>query len=197
MIVGVVGRKRSGKDTIGEYLVNNYMFARYSFASPIKKVCNTIFGWGDEHENGKLKEVIDPRWGISPRQAYQHVGSDWAQFSLPENFPEFARVTGRKLWVKIFTNWYYELIQMEYGKYFNIVITDVRFLHEVEVLREEFEDTSIWRVDRPSLGENTDLHISEQEMMQIVPDVIIENSGSLEDLYDSIDVLMEEDMRNA
>ena len=88
MIVGVSGLKRSGKDTVAELLVKEYGFERYSFADPIKEAMSIVFDWDDRYLYGELKEIIDPRWGISPRQVFQHFGTEYAQHILPEVFPE-------------------------------------------------------------------------------------------------------------
>ena len=34
-LIGFAGKARSGKDTAGKYLVDNYQFVRYSFAQPL------------------------------------------------------------------------------------------------------------------------------------------------------------------
>ena len=43
MIIGFLGRKRSGKDTVVNYLVKNYNFIRYAFGDPVKEVCKIMF----------------------------------------------------------------------------------------------------------------------------------------------------------
>ena len=48
MIVGFLGRKRSGKDTAVNYLIDNYNFTRYAFGDPVKDVCRTMFNFSEE-----------------------------------------------------------------------------------------------------------------------------------------------------
>ena len=59
MIIGFLGEKRSGKDTCGNYIIENYGFERYAFADPIKRACQHLFGFTDEQCWGDLKEEID------------------------------------------------------------------------------------------------------------------------------------------
>ena len=41
-IIGILGNKRVGKDTVADYLVKNYGFIKYNFADPIKEICNYV-----------------------------------------------------------------------------------------------------------------------------------------------------------
>ncbi len=175
-IIGVTGYKRSGKDTVAKVFVNSYGFKKYEFARPMKEACAVIFGWGDAELYGDKKEIVDPRWGISPRQALQHIGTEWAQLELCAEFPEFAEVTGRLLWVKRF-----ELEVLNYGPRENWVISDVRFPHEVERLRL-FRDSVIIRVLRPDLVHD-DTHDSEHYYDKLKADFTIVNDGTLMDLH--------------
>jgi len=59
MIIGFAGKKRSGKDTIANYLVNKYNFRRYAFGGPVKEVCRILFGFDDEQLYGDRKEELD------------------------------------------------------------------------------------------------------------------------------------------
>ena len=59
VIIGLIGNKRVGKDTIADYLVNNYNFKKYAFADQIKKISNIIFGWNGEQLDGEQKDIID------------------------------------------------------------------------------------------------------------------------------------------
>ena len=106
MIIAITGYKQSGKDTIAKYLCEKYGYVQYSCASPIKEAAKDMFNWTDEHVNGELKEVLDPRWGIMPRQVLQSLGTEYGQFMLSKMYPLFAEITGRKLWVRNFHYWY-------------------------------------------------------------------------------------------
>jgi hypothetical protein len=184
MIIGVIGKKRSGKDTIADFLKRKYQFQQGSFAKPIKECCKLIFDWTDEHVYGSLKEVVDPRWGISPRQAMQHFGTDWAQVELCKSFPAFSKKTGRSLWVKRLLADY-----LKDGMKNDIVISDARFPHEKKCIEDFAKKNKVKcyfiRVERDQnkkLNEK-DNHASEKEMESMGQDIIIKNNGTLEELY--------------
>jgi hypothetical protein len=179
MIIAFLGIKRSGKDTAGDLLVNEYGFKRSSFAKPLKDGIANIFDFSEEQINGELKEVIDDRWGVSPREVLQIFGTDIMQYTLPQLLPALNDV-GRKFWVKRFMLWYNK---EGYDK--NIVITDVRFQHEVDTIIEL--GGIIIKIERPTLDNEGDTHVSEMELQKITDyHYLIENSSTIENYKKNI-----------
>ena len=84
MIIGVLGKKRSGKDTTGDYLVANKNFVKYSFANPIKRGAMELFGFTEDQVFGDAKDEIDPTWGITPRLVLQIMGTEVFQYDMPK-----------------------------------------------------------------------------------------------------------------
>jgi hypothetical protein len=70
-----------------------------------------------------------------------------------------------------------------------IVITDVRYLNEAEMLRRHH--AMLIRIDRPGLGP-ADSHPSETELANFLFDHTITNDGTIDDLHRKIDDLMDE-----
>ena len=62
MIIGLCGKKRVGKDTFADYLVDNYNFDKYAFANPLKEACRIMFCFNDEQLYGDQKEDFDSNW---------------------------------------------------------------------------------------------------------------------------------------
>lgn len=75
-VIGFGHRKRSGKDTCGQYMVAKHGFTRVAFADPLKQSARAIFGFTRDQCYGtdEQKEAVDPRWGFSPRYAMQTLG---------------------------------------------------------------------------------------------------------------------------
>lgn len=183
MIIGISGHARNGKDTVADYLVLCFGFEKRSFAKPLKEACKIIFDWTEDHVNGKLKEVEDTRWGITPRLAMQLLGTEWGQKCLCENSLSFARTTGRNLWVNRC------LIDVA-GK--NIVIPDVRFPHEAQAIKDL--GGKIIKVIRPGYEGNSN-HASETEMAKITPDYNIVNNGTVDQLREVVYGILEQILR--
>lgn len=188
-LIGITGFKRSSKDTIAEYLIKNNSFQRYSFADPIKRGVMEMFGFTEAQMWGSTedKENIDLRWGISPRRMLQLVGTELFQYDITNHLSEGEFPIGREVWVHRFKLWYEDKIKelnQNTNTQFNVVIADVRFIHEAKAIREMGGE--IWRVERPSIISN-DFHASEKEQLSIEADVTIINDGTLKDLYNSVD----------
>jgi len=185
MIIAVTGRKGSGKDSIGRFLQEKYNFEIYKFAYPIKEVAYSIFQWTPEHIEGSLKEEIDPDWGISPRQFMQYFGTEIMQYYIGDLFPLFKEKVGRELWVRRFHKWY------TMHKFTNVVITDMRFIHEHTYLMDYMDkkEDSVFSITIKRNIENNEYsnHASEKEIDLIETNYFIDNNGSWLDLFNRID----------
>ena len=181
MIIGICGKKRSGKDTIADILVNTYDFKKYAFGDPIKKVAKIIFNFSEEQLYGESKDLVDERWGISPREFFQKFGTDYGQYYFNEQFPNILKDKPRNLWVEVFHQWYEN--QRNNDRNLKIVISDVRFQHEIDKIKEL--GGYIIKVERNSINLK-DSHLSENEIDNIHMDnfnLIINNEGTKEDLF--------------
>lgn len=177
-IIGVTGNARHGKDTVAEYLSVRYGYSRYALAEPLKTACSILFDWTPQEMSGESKDTIDPRYGISPRQALQSLGTEWGQFGL-SRYPEFKARTGRRLWVN-------RLLARSSGEPL-VVVSDVRFPHEADAILEA--GGQIVMVYRDSVPVDT-RHESERAVLDIRPDYVLDNCGSIEDLQRKVDAMM-------
>lgn len=180
VLLGIVGNKRSGKDTVADYLVNNYNFYKLAFADPIKQISKIMFDLDESQLNGDSKELIDQRWGITPREIFQKIGTDFGQFDLIKYFPPLKNKIGRNFWV--------EKLKLKYKKLpvnSNIIVSDVRFIHEIKEIKKM--GGKIIYIDRKC--NKNDNHISETELNSIdinVFDFVIHNNKSIQHLYERI-----------
>jgi hypothetical protein len=177
----ITGKKRAGKDTLADVMLEQTKGVKESFASPMKDIASILFGWGMNFMENK-KEVMDHTFGISPRQFLQVFGTDFMQFFLSEKFPTYETITGRSFWAK---NLIGRIKTHEDSNWLTpesiVTVPDLRFPHEVDTLQKTFGDAvTVIRVVRPSL-ECQDNHPSEKEMDAIVADYTIENTGTLEE----------------
>jgi len=173
LIIGICGKKRSGKDTVADILVKEYGFTKYAFADPIKEICRTAFLWDSERINGPEKEVIDPQWGLSPREAMQRIGTELFQVELGEYLPDFKDTNGRLLWARRFKYWYENINDNQ-----NVVVSDVRFKHEHTILIDL--DALFLKISRPNFV--IDPHSSESNIDSLSYDYKIDNDKDLGDL---------------
>lgn len=118
IIIGVCGYAKSGKSTVSNFLLG-YGGRKVAFADPIKAMCKAM-GLSDDQLYGDMKEIPDHRIlaGHTPRWAMQSLGTEW------------RNMINVRLWSDILRN----RIINHGGKL--VVIEDVRFDHEVEMLKE-------------------------------------------------------------
>lgn len=174
VLIGIIGKKYSGKDTVADYLVTKHNFTKMAFADPVKKITKELFNFNDEQLYGNLKETVDERWGISPREAFQKIGTEFGQFGIHSYFPSMEKF-GRNLWV--------ERLFAEYNlNTKDTVISDVRFKHEIDRIKKE--NGIIIKIIRDS--NYIDNHISENEIDE-EDCKIFYNNGTKNELYNSIE----------
>lgn len=177
MFIGILGKKRSGKDTIADYL-SKYGYQKDAMANPLKEVSRIMFDFNDQQLYGDQKEVKDEFWNITPREVLQFLGTEIVQYKFQELLPGI----GRKFWVKLFLKKYQ-------GKKVKIVVSDIRFQHEVDLIHSL--GGKVIKLERPDLKTN-DEHASEIELDSVKNhDYTIKNNGTIDELYHKVDLIIE------
>jgi hypothetical protein len=183
MIVGVVGKARSGKDTVARFL-GKYGFERMSFADPLKEVVAAKFGiplvncygmtdTGEEFD----REAIHPFWGISVRQMLQIEGTEATR-----------NIYDREFWTKRMD------VRISRSNAKRIVIPDVRFENEVDFITSR--GGVVVGVMRPEVESVAD-HESEQlaDRMTDFCEYVLSNGKDLAHLEQQVEGLAIEFLR--
>ena len=189
MIIGFLGKKRSGKDTICDYLVNNYKFKKVAFADKIKEVAKILFDLNDEELFGYKKEKILDNYNITPRDFYQKFGTEIMQNDIYKYLPKLEKKIPKKLFWAVSTFNKINKMKLEGNK--NFCISDVRFKHEVDYIKKQ--GGIIIKILRKELVKN-DKHKSECEIDDINQNdisFVLYNDKNLEDLYEVMDYIMD------
>ena len=196
-LIGVNGFKRSGKDTVADYLVNNMEMHRYAFADPIRAAASGMFGlplcrFEGDH---RLREQPDPYWGISPRRMLQLLGTEGGR-----------KVFGDDLWIRR-VQYEWEGMKREekdrkgtgYATQGGMVVSDVRFVNEAEwiiseggmilrVVRPGTEpEVTGWKKILPRRWQELFIHESERKLPDRLVTLTIDNSHALGYLWDQIE----------
>lgn len=186
-IIGLYGKKRSGKDTVADYLVENNGFIKLSFAGKLKNICKELFKFTDEDlEN---KDETNKYWDVSPRKVLQFIGTDLFRDKIDECIPWIKD----NFWIEILRKEIYDLHD-QYGADLKIVISDCRFPNEIEFVKELInifdKDTGkIIKIERECLLNDHDYHVSENYNDLYYTNIIYNNS-SIADLYSYIDDIL-------
>lgn len=201
IVIGITGSAGSGKDTFSNMVANtDSSFIKVSFAKIVKDVLSSIFVWDREllegltDESRVWRETVDVFWSdrlnikdFTPRKAMQMIGTDVMRVHLSDN-----------IWVNALEKTIDPLIKENK----NIIITDVRFKNEIELI-DSLSGTIIEiRGSMPeyyslALSHSTneeertkkmtelfpDVHVSEYEWIGLNhPQYIVENNGPIEKL---------------
>lgn len=180
-LIGLVGRKQTGKTTSAAYLVEHHGYQEHSFADSLKKACIELFDLQPDQVYGseEQKTTPDPRWfGCTPRRMLQYVGTDLLRNQLDTIMPGLG--------TSVFTHHFCLRYQRELTACpdARVVVSDVRFLDEARAIKKlGGKLIRLYRHDETA----TDTHISEQEMDLIESDVEILNEADLSILYQKLD----------
>jgi len=185
MIIGLCGKKYSGKDTVGQYLVDNYGYERAAFADLLKQSVAALFGITREEVDEWKDESKAIYVTVSPDYDYTSMVASmtWREFLQRYGTESHREVFGSNFWVQQLTNQTYKFKD-------NTVFTDVRFNEEVDYIKA-IGGKMLW-VDRPSVRDDSDTHASEilpyegQIEFPRIP-----NTDTIEQLYSRVDNLME------
>lgn len=198
MIIGLGYRRRSGKDTVADFLVRDYGFIKMSFTHDggLQDACmalNPIVGVEveyNDHSNGEggywEKKVI----------RYADVCNELGYEGAKDRYHEVVRLlqrmgteVGRNIidpdvWVKI------AMAKCDPARHY--VFVNCRFTNEAAMIRAQPGGITV-NVDRPGLylGDPEDIAVHESELaVGITWDFTIVNDGTLEDLEGKVDQLM-------
>lgn len=190
-IIGVMGRKRHGKDTFAARLCNEHGFTRLAFADKLREAALKLdpiieaepgerwdYGYGGDSYASpciasytRLSDLVNSAgWERAKdtdevRRTLQHMG-----VGVRDLDPDF--------WVRIVMEQAAEIPGP-------VVITDVRFPNEVAAVVTQAGFAV--RVVNPRIPRPDDEHISETALDYYTPRLTVPNTGTIEDLHSHAD----------
>lgn len=180
-VILISGKKRHGKNQVADFLEDKFLAEGYqvrkiALADPLKDAAGEIFMLNDEQIYGDFKETKDDRWGLTPREIMQKLGT------------EIGRAIHPEVWV---LNLCFRVEKMIHDAHVNgdkivIMVTDCRFPNEIAVPKKHFgEMLKTIRIVRPRLEPTAfDSHPSETSLDTYDKwDIVIHNDGGIGDLY--------------
>ncbi|QNO12686.1 deoxynucleoside monophosphate kinase [Arthrobacter phage Snek] len=174
-IVGMIGKKRVGKDTFASVLVEKYGYTKVAFADPLREAAyalNPIVGTFPLTVDGVMR-VQEWRYA----DVIDAIGYEAAKDYVPEvrkvlqKLGQAIRAQDRDYWLRAGIT-----KAVEVGG--PVVITDVRFPNEADAIRNA--GGYLVRVTR-DLPDDGDRDISETALDDYLENVRISNNGSRED----------------
>lgn len=161
-VICISGKAQHGKDTtagiIRERLeADGCSVLTVHYADLLKFICMEYFGWNGEKDD-------------AGRKLLQYVGTDVVR----------AREPG--FWVCFVS----KFLGVFHDRWDYVVIPDTRFPNEVTQMKDSFPHTTHLRVVRTNfespLTEEQQNHASETALDHVKPDIVVQNSGTIDDL---------------
>jgi hypothetical protein len=188
LIIGVSGRKRSGKDTFASRLVDAHGFTRIAFADPLKAVALRINPLiqvdTDEagHVFGAGAVLIRP---AQFRLAAIVADAGWEAAKSVREVRRLLQNLGVAMREEVHMDVWVEAA-LERAERIDgpVVITDVRFPNEMQGIFNA--GGTVVRIERPGLPTD-DLHVSETAMDGYQVPYTVVNDGTVADLHAAAD----------
>lgn len=177
-VIGLGSTAQVGKDTIANYLVNEYGFIRIGLADGVKEALYNLNPIID-YDCTRVKDLVDSLgWEEAKkitevRELLQRLGTDAGR-----------NIHGKDCWL--------DIARRKMEGHDRIVISDIRFDNESDFVRSiPSKRRLVINVVRPSSnGITANTHASEAGLSKGYIDAQIQNDSSLESLYTSVDVIM-------
>ncbi len=179
-LIGLTAYAQSGKDAAAAALVEDG-WQRRAFADVLREFAYTL--------NPLIEKPASRATGIAGRKVARladlvdEYGWDHVKVAYPEarallqrlGTDAGRRLLGEDVWV--------DAALTALPRHRGVVLTDVRFPNEADAIRAR--GGVVVRVTRPGVGP-VNGHVSETAMDDYVPDVVIANDGTLDDLHAAI-----------
>lgn len=196
-IVAILGHIGSGKDTAAKFFIDTASFRKISFADSLKDALASIFLWdrflleGTTAESRNWRNKKDVYWSnvlgfeVTPRKMMQQVGTDL-----------FRNHFSPQIWVHSLS------LKIQKSEQ-NIVVADVRFAEEYNILQSlgatfirvnrtapTWEHIALDALSGDELAlqqlNAQNIHESEWRWLKFQCDHIIENTGTIAQLRESL-----------
>lgn len=195
VLIGLCGFISSGKDTVASYFIEKEGYHKLSFGGAVKDVVSCVFGLdremleGISEEHRIRRETVDEWWSkeldipdLSPRVMMTTIATKLFR----DNFHQ-------DIWTKV--------VQRQLSLHDKIIITDCRFENEIRMLKQNGgkliyikRNEPFWFNEFKAGIDNEEalkLHISEREWIRSDVDYTIDNNGTLEELIEQINSIIE------
>ena len=156
IIIGLAGKKQVGKDTAANYLAQGFGFEKIAFGDFVKKEVREI-----------LKDFAGINYSDKNKEQFRTLLQAWGDVRRFQN-----------------PNYWIEKLFSEIEKSPKIIISDCRFIKEIEEIKKR--GGLIFKIERNTPFK--DSHPSENEIdFYQFYDAVIDNNGTIEDLYKKLD----------
>lgn len=188
LLIGLHGKPRVGKDTLANHLIAQHKLLRFGPSVPVKDTTAAMFDIPREYlDDDKMKDEMDPFWGMTYRQMAQKVGKESSRDVFGDDI--WLRHVEKKL-KEIETNPYSlkDLNIHQPKRYNGIILADIRYANEIEWVKKHGGDVIFVLRDNAPKSSDTG-HVVDAGLPTDLADILVYNNGTIEELYANFDRL--------
>lgn len=174
--IALIGKARSGKDTVATLIGQQTTCAKLSFAAGLKTAAYEVdpiicCRYDNPARTLRLQDVVDT-YGWERAKDFSEVRR------FLQAYGQTIREMDDRFWIRPVMT---KIANLTVGR-IPAVVTDVRYANEARILREAGAVTV--RIVRPGAGleGSAGAHSSETELDDYEPDYVVDNSGDMEHL---------------
>ena len=183
MIIGITGKRLSGKDTVANYMVEHKGYEHLYFSKVMKEAIAALFDIRVQDvdnfkgDRGNFKEA---------RIAIKMNDVEIKEFGWVEFLQRFGTDMGRKvlgedLWLDLVDEAIEDFDQ-------NYIVKDVRFVNEAQWILDQ--GGKIIELRRDVIDYANDNHESENGLPEDMAEYVIANTSTIESLYKDVDAVL-------
>lgn len=179
--IALTGAAGAGKDTVGQLLVEHYDYERVAFGDAVREAVLDLdpFVPVDSYRHVRVSALVESYGWERAKRMFPEVRRLLQAFGT-----DAIRTLDPEFWVDVAQDKALALPRA-------VVFTDCRFQNEADMVVDQ--GGIVVLVERDTdLDANAIGHATEQGYRTIQPDWIISNIGTLDDLRDAIDTIMED-----
>jgi len=183
-LICLTGNIGVGKSTVAD-IIKKYGYTELTFAGPVKDIGLILgFDYNDVYGTQDDKLKINEYWGVSGREFMQKFATNIMCDELSNHIKMI--MDGKTIWVKLCEKKIKDLLTQNK----KILVSDGRFIDEINMIKEL--DGKIIKIIRNNNNYNNyNNHVSESYISQINADIIIDNTGTINELEDKIKQILQ------
>ena len=187
MIIGISGKAGSGKDTAAKMLEVLYANPDISYEDFSNRKYKNFADIQIVHFADILKETVQVLFGIGEWETNTQEGKKTTIEWIGKTVRELLQGVGQGLRDAIDPNLWIKVLFANTENWSNYIIADVRYPNELDAIKER--NGVLLRIDRKDAGAGN--HSSEIALDDYKEwDVHIENNGSIEDLFEAMNIFI-------
>lgn len=189
MIIGLIGRSGAGKTTLAQYIVNKYGHTEYAIAEPIKKMLSYC-GFTREQLYGSQQQKLERNIlnGWTAREAMRKLGDAGRSIRL-----ESENENVQPMSISIWNNIAGENISKLLKQHDCVVVSDIRYSDEIEMLHRLFPNVYLVKIVRDGRGP---VDHSSEDIDRLPYNFLIDNNRTEQDMFEIFDEIYSQMLDN-